>query len=125
MPRREPSAYVWDIRDACQAISRFLAGMARNEYLPDEKTRAAVERKLITIGEALNRLSVLDTVMAAEMGEAAKIVAFRNTLVHGYFKLDHEKVWLVLADELPRLHVAADTDWSRFAPLYEEDPPSS
>ncbi|HZW08995.1 MAG TPA: DUF86 domain-containing protein [Phycisphaerales bacterium] len=121
MPRREPSAYVWDVRDACQSIVSFLAGMSKPEYLADEKTRAAVERKLITLGEAMNRLSALDPGMAAELGDAAQIVAFRNTLVHGYFKLDHDKVWTVLEEHLPPLHAAADTVWARFAPLYEAE----
>ena len=126
MPRRECSAYLWDIRDACRAIASFLGGMSRDTYVSDEKTRAAVERKLITIGEAMNRLSALDADMAAELGEAAAIVAFRNTLVHGYFKLDHDKVWTVLEEHLPTLHAAADTAWARFAPLYEdEDQPES
>ena len=39
MPRREPSAYVWDIRDACRAIASFLGGMSRDTYVSDEKTR--------------------------------------------------------------------------------------
>lgn len=95
MPRREPSAYVWDVRDACQDIVAFLAGMTR--------------------------LSALDPDMAAELGDASQIVAFRNTLVHGYFKLDHGKVWTVLEEHLPPLHAAADTVWARFAPLYEDE----
>jgi len=121
MPRREPSAYVWDVRDACQDIVAFLAGMTREAYLADKLVRAAVERKLITVGEAMNRLSALDPDMAAELGDASQIVAFRNTLVHGYFRLDHGKVWTVLEEHLPPLHAAADTVWARFAPLYEDE----
>ncbi len=119
MPRRDPSAYVWDTRDACQAITEFLSGITREQYLTDRKTRAAVERNLITIGEAMNRLSALDPELAAELGDVGQIVAFRNTLVHGYFKIDHDKVWTVLQEHLPPLHAAADLVWARFAPLYE------
>lgn len=124
MPRRDPSAYVWDVQDACRAIASFLERTTRTEYLTDELKRSAVERQLITIGEAMNKLSNLDPALAAELGDCAKIVAFRNALVHGYFKIDHGEVWHILQTNFPPLKAAADAVWARFAPLYEENPPT-
>ena len=120
MPPREPSAYVWDIRDACRTIQTGLGGVDLKGYLADKMRRSAVERLLITIGEAANRLSKVDPAMAAELGDVAGIVAFRNVLVHGYFKVDHARVWEVLQADLPPLAAAAERVWSRFAPLYPE-----
>ena len=125
MSQREPIAYVWDVRHACDRIRHFVDGMDRGTYLSDERTRLAVERLLITIGEAVNRLSASDSAMAEQLGNVSRIVAFRNILVHGYFNLDHEIVWDTIMAHLPALHAAADAIWARHAHLYEEDPPSS
>jgi uncharacterized protein with HEPN domain len=46
-----------DIRIAADEIADYITGMRLADYLADSKTQAAVERQLITIGEAANRLS--------------------------------------------------------------------
>lgn len=121
MPPREPSAFVWDVLDASRSLTSMFAGMTQEQYLQDKVRRLAAERLLITIGEAMNRLAAADSDMAAELGEVGPIVAFRNVLVHGYFKIDHAAVWDVIQNKLPTLHANAERVWSRFAPLY--DPP--
>lgn len=121
MPRREPSAFVWDVLDASRSLASMFAGVSQEQYLQDNVRRLAAERLLITIGEAMNRLSEIDSEMAAELGEVGPIVAFRNVLVHGYFKIDHAAVWGVIQNKLPALHANAQRVWARFAPLY--DPP--
>jgi uncharacterized protein with HEPN domain len=121
MPRREPSAYVWDIRDACQRLKEGLGGVDKGTYLADTMHRLAVERVLIVIGEAMSQLAKLDAALANELGPAAQIVAFRNVLVHSYFKIDHEQVWEVLTTHIPLLHAAADRVWARFAHFYPDE----
>jgi len=123
MTQRDPSAYVWDIRDACRTIDRAMRGMGRQEYVTSTMQRLAIERLLIIIGEAVGRLAKVDAAMAAELGEVGQIVGFRNVLVHQYFDLDHTVVWEVLRTDVPRLLANAERVWSRFAPLYESDEP--
>ena len=123
MTQRDPSAYVWDIRDACRTIEQAMRGMDREQYLNSTMHRLAIERLLITIGEAMGRLAKVDAAMAAELGEVGQIVGFRNVLVHQYFDLDHTVVWEVLRADVPRLLANAERVWSRFAPLYESDEP--
>ncbi len=124
MPRREPAAYVWDVLNACQKIERGMAGLDRERYLADEMNRYAFERLLMIVGEAITQLDKHDSDMAAELGDVTRIVGFRNVLVHDYWKLDHGKVWDVLAVQLPPLRDAAEKVWSRFSHLYEEEPPA-
>jgi uncharacterized protein with HEPN domain len=64
---------------------------------------SAVERQFQIIGEALNGLSRVDAGTASVIPELARIVAFRNVLVHGYALIDDELVWQVATTRVPRL----------------------
>lgn len=65
--------------------------------------RSAVERQLEIIGEALNQLSKADPAIGTKIPGLARIVAFRNILVHGYAVVDNALVWQLLNDRLPEL----------------------
>lgn len=115
---------MWDVLDASRSLTSMLAGLTQEQYLRDKVRRLAAERLLITIGEAMNRLSSADSDMASELGDVGPIVAFRNVLVHGYFKIDHAMLWEVIQNRLPILLANAERVWSRFAPLYDPPEPS-
>jgi uncharacterized protein with HEPN domain len=93
MPQRDPRAYLWDVTEAARAIESFIAGLDAKAYANAAIVNAAVERKFEIIGEALNQLSKLDAALAAQIPELAKMVAFRNQLIHGYAAVDHALVW--------------------------------
>lgn len=65
--------------------------------------RAAVERELEIIGEALSRLAKLDPAVAARIREHRRIIAFRNVLIHGYSDVDDRLVWDVASSKLAAL----------------------
>lgn len=73
------------------------------EYSRDDRTKAAVERKLLNIGEALNQASQVSKEIETRVNEFRKIVGFRNILVHGYFGVDDALVWDIIATKLGRL----------------------
>jgi uncharacterized protein with HEPN domain len=52
MPPRDPGIYVEDVEHYAAAAVRFTSGFTLEQYLADEKTRAAVERVLEVCGEA-------------------------------------------------------------------------
>jgi uncharacterized protein with HEPN domain len=60
-----------------------------------------VERQFEIIGEALNRLSRIDSEAAKKIDDLPRIVAFRNILSHGYASVDDALVWQLLSDRLP------------------------
>jgi uncharacterized protein with HEPN domain len=70
-------------------------------YLSDLKTRSAVERQLIIIGEAANAYGQLCPDNRLE--ELRKIVGFRNRLIHAYDAIDTSIVWAILKNHLPLL----------------------
>ena len=44
--RRDPRAYLWDVREAADAIASFLQGRSFDDYAADLMFRSAVERQL-------------------------------------------------------------------------------
>ena len=104
--RRDPRAYLWDVREAAADIATFVAGLDQASYLASPLVRAAVERKFEIIGEALTQLNRLDPALAQRVPEHRRSIAFRNLLIHGYARLDHPEVWRVATESLPPLHAA-------------------
>jgi uncharacterized protein with HEPN domain len=65
--------------------------------------RWAVERQFMIVGEALSVLRRIDPALASQIPDLARIVGFRNVLVHGYTGIDDRLVWRMIERELPAL----------------------
>lgn len=99
----EAPALIWDARRATDRVVEFVSGRSWDDYRQDVMLRSAVERQFQIIGEALNRLSKVDSATAARVPDLARIVAFRNVLVHGYAQIDDALVWEVASTRVPEL----------------------
>lgn len=106
--RREPRAFLWDVREACERIEEFVAGIGQEEYGVNALVRSAVERQFEIIGEALSQLARTDAALASQVPDHRRIIAFRNVLIHGYAVLDHQLVWRVIQQDLPGLRAAVN-----------------
>ncbi len=104
--RRDPRAFLWDVREAADAIAIFTDGFDAARYRNEPLVRSAVERQFEIIGEALNRLAKNDPELAAQVPHLREIVSFRNVLIHGYAAVDHTRVWRIRETELPALREA-------------------
>lgn len=101
--RRESRAFLWEAHRAAQLIRRFVEGREWTDYVDDVMLRSAVERQFEVVGEALERLAGADPDTAEQIDDLARIVAFRNVLIHGYATIDDAIVWQVATGRLPRL----------------------
>jgi uncharacterized protein with HEPN domain len=102
--RLEVKKCLEDVRQAAELILQFTAGKAFADYDGNPLLRSAVERQFEIIGEAVNRLSKVDSSMSEALPNAPRIVAFRNILIHGYDVIDNHVVWDVVQNDLGPLH---------------------
>jgi uncharacterized protein with HEPN domain len=92
--------YLAHIADSIAAIEAYVAG-GRDAYPRERLIQDAMIHNFEVIGEAASRLS---TATRATAGVPwAKVIAFRNRLIHGYWSIDHHLVWDVIAHDLPQL----------------------
>ncbi len=63
----------------------------------------AVERNLITIGEAMN--SFLKRMPQIPVTNARKTLDVRNRLTHGYDDIENMQVWSIVVKHLPLLKI--------------------
>ena len=92
-----------DMINAGNAIAGFTAARTRDDYATDLMLRSAVERQFEILGEALKRLSLLDSGIAGRISDHQRIIAFRNVIAHGYDTLDADIVWQAVSEKLPFL----------------------
>lgn len=102
MPRKV-SSYIEEILSAIGEIEEFTKDIDFDSYIKSEKTKAAVERKLLIIGEALNQLSKNKGDLEGEITDLKKIITLRNILVHSYFGVDDFIIYDVITTKLNQL----------------------
>jgi uncharacterized protein with HEPN domain len=99
---RREELYLRDIVEAADHIARFVAESGLSGFRESEMVRSAIVQKLGVIGEAASRVSDELKDRHAEV-LWPKVVAFRNILIHAYFGIDWEIVWLAASEESPVL----------------------
>lgn len=99
----ESLKYLYDMGQACKLVSSFLVGKTFADYDADPMLRSAVERQLMIIGEAINRLRRIEPDVVASITDSRKIIACCNILVHGYDVIRNEVIWDILDSDLSTL----------------------
>ncbi|WP_281239593.1 HepT-like ribonuclease domain-containing protein [Flavobacterium praedii] len=94
--------YLSDVLMAIHLIREFTFDIIDfNIYDNDRKTQSAVERQLVIIGEALNKLRQTEAEIVIENDK--QIIGFRNRLVHAYGSIDNSIVWAIINRHLENL----------------------
>ena len=63
--------------------------------------RNAVERNLEIIGEATNKILLLNPEIT--ISNARRIVDTRNKIIHGYDEIEDVNIWVIIINHLPLL----------------------
>ena len=94
--------YLQDIKEAVEAILSYTQGITLDEFKNDRMRYSAVIREFQVIGEAVGKL---DNSIKQQHPQIAwqDIKDFRNLLIHQYFGVDLDIVWIVIQEDLPQL----------------------
>ncbi|MXY79223.1 MAG: DUF86 domain-containing protein [Chloroflexi bacterium] len=106
--RLEARKYLYDMQCAAGLLRDFTRGKTLADYEDDAMLRSAVERQFEIIGEAMANLARVDEAAAKSISQYARIIAFRNVLIHGYADVDDRLVWDVTWTYLPTLSRQVD-----------------
>lgn len=99
---REELMLLSHIQEAIRGIDHHLSScVSYNDYERNYTVKRAVEREFEIIGEALTRLTKLQS--EVQISSKRRIIDFRNLLIHGYDGIDDVQVWAVIKNHLPIL----------------------
>jgi uncharacterized protein with HEPN domain len=98
----DDAVYLQHIRDAIVQIEEYVAGLNQDTFIASAITRDAVIRQLEIVGEATKRVSAGLRAKHAEVPWPT-IAGMRNKLIHDYFGVDLEAVWVTTQADLPAL----------------------
>ena len=98
-------SYLIDIVNAGKRILDYVAGLDRDVVEKDIKTRAAVLYEFLVMGEAVKRLSTEFRAGRPDVSWS-QIAGMRDVLIHGYDRVDFDRVWSAIQHALPDLLAA-------------------
>ncbi len=97
---RRDRAYLKHILEAITNIEKFVEGLTKEGFFENVEKQYAVLRGLEIIGEATKNLSKDLKVKYREI-PWRDIAGMRDKLIHEYFGVDLELVWVTIEDKLP------------------------
>ena len=100
--KRDDTVYVRHMLDAIQRVGDYVAGMDKRTFSTRVLVQDAVIRQLEVIGEAARHVSP-DLRRGYPEIPWDDMTGMRDKLIHGYFGVDIEKVWLTAIEDLPVL----------------------
>lgn len=102
--KRDESIYLQHILDAIRKIETYLRGVDEAAFAEQTLVQDGVIRQIEIIGEAVRHLS--DELRAQNADVPWQDIAgMRDKLIHAYFGVDIDKVWLTATQDIPVLKV--------------------
>ncbi len=99
--KKDDRLYAIHINECIEKVALYTQN-GRDAFVESTLIQDAVIRNLQTLAESAKRISESTKARYPEV-EWARIIGFRNVLVHDYLGVDIEKIWDVVVIELPKL----------------------
>ena len=102
---RDEGVYLHHILDAIAQVEEYVQDVDEASFPKNRMVQDAVIRQLEIIGEAARHLPQ-DFRKAHPVVPWGDIAGMRDKLIHDYFGVDLDKVWVTVEDDLPPLRDA-------------------
>lgn len=94
--------YLLDILNAARRIVQYTTGATAEEFEHNDLMQDATMRQLGIIGEAARKVSQ-ETRNAHPEVPWSEIIGMRNRLIHEYSRINLQRVWDTIQNDIPRL----------------------
>lgn len=102
MSERHWRLFVEDILESIEKIENYVRNMKFTEFENDTLKIDAVVRNLEIIGEATKNIPE-DMKSKYQNINWKGMIGLRNRIIHDYFGVDLEIIWVIIQNELPKL----------------------
>jgi len=106
--KRDDALYLQHMLDAIAKVESYLQGIDETAFGQNSLVQDGVIRQIEIIGEASKRVSEPLRVQYPHI-PWQDIAAMRNKLIHDYFGVDIDKVWLTAIEDLPQFKTEIET----------------
>jgi uncharacterized protein with HEPN domain len=102
MSERSAELLLEDMLESCERIIEYTQGLSFDEFKKNYLVVDAVVRNFTIIGEAAGRIPDEYKIKHDQI-EWDRIRGFRNRIVHDYFGIDYQIVWIIIENNIPEL----------------------
>ncbi|HSB69290.1 MAG TPA: DUF86 domain-containing protein [Candidatus Methylomirabilis sp.] len=100
-------AWLLDMLGACRKAISYAQGLEEARFIVSGLHQDAIIRQLTILGEATKQVSPEFRTAHPDI-PWRRIAGFRDIAVHGYFRLDLNRVWRIVREDLPQLAAALE-----------------
>lgn len=100
--KRSVEIYIKDIIEYMERAENHIKNFQLDQFLKDDKTCDAVIRCIEVIGEAAKNIPEEIRISNPSISWR-DLAGMRDKIIHSYFTVDFETVWLVVKEDIPRL----------------------
>lgn len=99
--KKNPKIFLQHIIECIEEIKKHIKGVSEKQFMDDVKTQDAVIRRIEIIGEATKNLPS-DFKKKNPQIEWREIAGMRDKLIHEYFGVNIDLVWVVIKNDIPK-----------------------